>query len=920
MPHRRSNLICAVIAAACAVVVTRSLAAPTGLDAIDNEKLLNELAARDLGTLLDRAFEVEKTPEPQKKAILGRMTLLRLKDNPSADLVEVRRLVAAYVDALPQILPTMNDPAALIGDANILIDHGVAADQTILEYFGPSPGATSRLRPVASAVRQLLQKAGERADAAAAVAVNNWPAMEKVWDVADEQKTIATYTRAIVAYPLALATGRADKTRAAMLNEALADLGAFDNDENPDRASVKFFMAKLNLALGTSASLPKAADGFAYAIAKGRPDDVRQQFDARLLTATVRLAQNQPSAADAAVEEFLRWSRAAGLDAATIDVAVTGVRYRQAVAGKKPELADAELDRLQQKRPELRGLILELISVRIGDETPASLLKPLGLQARVARAETETLRPAGQAFDAAFVRRGIDAAQELLKRREAPPAVLNDTAYVLPFFLQKLDRGADAATAFLDYVDANKSAGKSAGPSDRLSTAFDQAVAIVGGLMRTTPDEPTVSKLYDRTLATAVAPPLSRGAFAYEYARRLQATGKPDAAIAAFRSVPTGDGNYAESRYFLMVALRQRLDTLAPADPQRPALLNELAGLTDTVAASIAERLKKDPTPAAAAVDRTRLAQTRLLSADVALREQKDPARAAAALDGFESAARGLANEANLLGEALLIRVQAYVQLGDIGRATDQLVTLAKQNPAGAGQVVYNLLEKLEQQVNAAEAAGRSDEVARLERDRALLTPFLVTWAKDHPDARIRKLTYTYRVFDADTQRRAAEGTTDTAERKRLLDGALQRFDELSNKENVSAYLNALPPERRARSRYDPQVKLGLARTYFAQEDWTAARLQLATLFSDNVLGSGYVTTPDAAGNFESRENPAYWEALLKLIRSNVNLGQNVEAMKGLLAEQSLIYGDGLGGRRWHAAFETLARDLGVARATTNPS
>ncbi|HEX8322725.1 MAG TPA: hypothetical protein VF595_02315 [Tepidisphaeraceae bacterium] len=883
-----------------------AVAQPVGLDAIGDEKLFNELANRDLGVLLDRAFDVAKTPADQKRVMLGRMTLLRLKDNPPGDLLETRRLVATYVEALPQILPTMNDPTALIGDANLLIDHGVAADQSVLEYFGPSPGAASRLRPVAGAVRQLLAKAAERADSVCRAAVNNWPAMEKAWDVADEQKTIANYTHAIVAYPLALATGRADASREPMLNEAVSALAPFDSDDNPDRASVKFFIAKLNLARGTPDALTAAAEGFAFAITHGRPDDVRQQFDARLLTVSVRLAQKQLSAADTAMEEFLRWSRGAGLDAGVIDVAVSGVRFRQALAAGKSDAADDELDRLQQARPQMRGLILELIATRLSNDTPAAKLNALGLQARLARAETETLRPTGQTFDRPAIERGIEAATELQRRQNISAAVLDSTRYVLPFFLQKLNRNAEAATAFLDYVDAIKSTGK----SDRLTTAFDQAISIVGAMFRAAPDDPAVTKLYDRALRTAVAPPLARLEFAYEYARRLQASGRADDAVAAFRTVPAADRNFAESRYYLMVALRQRLDTLPPTDPKRPASLNELAELADVVSKSIAERLQNAPTPAAATLDRTRLAQTRLLSADIALREQKDPARAAGALDDFEGVARGLGNEPDLLGEALLIRVQAYVQLGDVGRATDQLVTLAKQNPANAGQVVYNLLEKLEGQVTGAEAAGRADEVARLERDRAMLTPFLVTWAQDHADGRIRRLTYTYRVFDADTQRRAAEATSDPAERKRLLDASLQRFQALDTKPNVTAYLDALPPERRARARYDPQVKLGLARTYFAQEDWTAARLQLATLFGDNVLGSGYVTTPDAAGNFESRENPAYWEALLKLIRSNLRLGENADAMRNLLVEQRLIYGDGLGGKRWQAEFNQLIGDL----------
>ena len=119
---------------------------------------------------------------------------------------------------------------------------------------------------------------------------------------------------------------------------------------------------------------------------------------------------------------------------------------------------------------------------------------------------------------------------------------------------------------------------------------------------------------------------------------------------------------------------------------------------------------------------------------------------------------------------------------------------------------------------------------------------------------------------------------------------------------------------------YDPQAKLGLARTELALGDFTAARLQLATLFSDKVLGEGFITVPDAAGNFERRDNPSYWEALLGLIRCNVALNENVDAMKGLLAEQALIYGGDLGGKRWHGDYVKLMGELGVTPPTTGPS
>ena len=123
-------------------------------------------------------------------------------------------------------------------------------------------------------------------------------------------------------------------------------------------------------------------------------------------------------------------------------------------------------------------------------------------------------------------------------------------------------------------------------------------------------------------------------------------------------------------------------------------------------------------------------------------------------------------------------------------------------------------------QVTTAEGAGKTDVVADLERNRAMLTPFLVKWASTHPNPEIRKLTYTYSVFDADTQRRAAELTADPDKKKQLLGASLKRFQELNSPEFIKQYVATLPTDKQAKAKYDSQVIMGLGRVYFAQEDW----------------------------------------------------------------------------------------------------
>ncbi|MGN6725202.1 MAG: hypothetical protein ACTHLZ_04755, partial [Tepidisphaeraceae bacterium] len=672
-------------------------------------------------------------------------------------------------------------------------------------------------------------------------------------------------------------------------------LGQFDTDDNPDRAAVRFYIGQMQLAQGTSQSLKHAIDNFDFARKNGNAKDIRQQFEARFLTVSAHILLNDSSGAVQALAELQAWAPSNGIDAGQLAIATGALKYRMALADGKADDADQILDSLQRQRPELRGLILELMSSQIDPTTPVSQLNDLLLQATLAAAESQAIKPDGQSFDAKAVQRGVGAAKEIIQRPASSPeakSLRDNCTYVIGFFLQKLDRKPEAAAAFLDYIDAHKADGK----SERMETAFNNAIALVHDAYLANAGDPVVTKVYNRTLATAVAAPFNRVEFAYEYGRRLQANNRFDAAIAAFRLVPPSDRNYAESQYYLMVAVRQELDKLKPEDPKYQATLTELNGLIDNVNQSLTKSLADEKDPQRVLIARMRLAQTRLLGGDVALHAQKNPQRALDLLNNFEETAKGLPDNESLLGEVLLIRVQAYVQLGKVDEATDQLVKLARQNPNGAGQVVYNLLKKLDDEVTTAEANHQTDQVAQLESNRAMLTPFLVKWASDHPNPNIKRLTYTYSVFDADTQRRAAELTKDPAKKKQMLEAALARFKSLAEKQNFDQYLQSLPPEKRNSARYDPQVVLGLGRTYFAMGNWAEARLQFVQLFRDKVLGTGYITAPNAAGTFESKDNPSYWEAMDKLFRCNLNLNVIGDGMKGLLQEQELIYGDTLGG------------------------
>ncbi len=884
---------------------------PKGLDALSDDRLYSELSKRNLGGLLDYAFKKNNVPVPKQQAVRAGSALARLQDDPTIGLNDKRKLVAEYVKALPQLLPLMTDPGTLMQDGNILIEHGILTDQRLLEYFGPNATIMARLHPVTDAVQNILAKARDEATKAADKAANNWPGGRTAWETADQRATIAEYTRNIINYSSAISLDKASQERDKRLAEGLENLAPYNDESNENVADVKFYLAKLNMARLTPESLAEARKEFAFVVQKGDPKNVGQQFDARLLSVVTEINAKDAKAADAALTTLDGWVKQTKLESPEVLVALAAMKYRILVLKNETVAADKVLDTLQREQPALRGLILELMAANVPADAPVKDLNLLLLQSLRAKGEGETIKPDDTPFDKAVIERGLEASREIIKRGgKENEQVVQESLYVNGFFLQKLGDKENAAAAFLDYVDKYKLTDK-----ERGEAAFNNAIALVGQLYREKIGDPAVTKLYDRVLEIAVAPPFERPEFYFERARRLQSTAKLDEAIALYDKIPEGSKQAGEARYFKMVAVHQKLQKVKEGDAARPALLTELQKLADQVNASVEQQIATATDEKVKLLLRTRLSQTRLLAADVALVDQKDPKRAIALLTDFEKTVKGLANEPNLISQVLLIRVKSYVQTNQVAEGVKEIQKLAVERPKEAMQIIFDLMDKLNEQVTSAEAAGQTEQVAQLERTRAELTPVLVKLIRESNNPELKKFDYQISVFDADQQRRAAELTQDEAKRTQLLKGAVQRFDVLDGKDQFANYLAALPEDKQKKARYDPQVKLGIARSNFALGDWDKARRPLAQLFADKVLGDGFIVKIGPDGTPEEVDNPTYWEATYKLIKSNVELKDNVEGMTRWVNDLYRTWGLGLGGQRWAEEFKKLRKDLDIPDA-----
>jgi len=257
------------------------------------------------------------------------------------------------------------------------------------------------------------------------------------------------------------------------------------------------------------------------------------------------------------------------------------------------------------------------------------------------------------------------------------------------------------------------------------------------------------------------------------------------------------------------------------------------------------------------------------------------------------------------------VRVRAHMALEQHNQATEQLVQLLNRTDGARGaQIVYNLLQKLNADFDRAQQAGDGPAMKSLARNRAQLSGFLVNWAANNSDPNIRRFTYRYRVFDAEAQRRAADLEHDDPKaREAGLKLALERYQALESAENLALYRQTLDAKPAGDTPFDPQVVFGIALIHYELGNYEQAAEGFSRLLVGRKLGTAVIQTVE---NGQSRliDNDQYWEAILKLIRSNQKLGRGGEEAGNYLKQQYIVWGQRVGGRKWKQDFEQLRREL----------
>ena len=889
-------------------------AQPSGLDSLSDDRVMNELAARGLDTLLNRAFDVNHIPPSEQD---GRRAILQLQKlaDPSVHLTVAQRqeLLSKISTGIASALPSMRDPQALLQLAGAMVEQGVSRDVNTLEYWGDNLTVMSRLKPVAETTGKLYDRAAELAAqqvntlSAQITGPNNalMPQLEK----ADQLQNLATYNARMNDYAIALSLDPADPQRKQVADTAIEYLQSLDTEDQPVRALVHLRIAKLKMSEADYDDARQLFDQMAKPDFKPAPA-VAQAYEARYFRAVVEVLDKKVAAAKKLLADLLTWQQTnlpadkASQDGAAAAAAILEYRIDSLQADLASDdktrddfntAARQVLLKLQADHPEFRAIISDLIIARLPDDAAMNTLDPLMLDALVRRGVVEVERPATDQADTKTLQRAIAAAIELIKRTEGDPQSVENAAFVLGYFYQRLGNDVDSIDAFLDYVDHHPA-------TERAPVAMQNAEAGIIKAKKAGVEDARLGEAYDRFLPLAIAAPYNRKALSLEYARRLQLQGKPAEAIKYFEQVPEDDKRQLAKKYYQMIATKQLLDQLPANDAQRKTLARDIQSLADqvnTLAAADGSESAK-----------SMIVRTKLLAAELARTEQKDPTRALSLLENFQSDVQGLPNASSLLSESLLIRVQSLIALGKNNDAADALKTLLKTREGGQGAaIVYTLLVKLDADFDKAQQAGDTQAMRTLALNRASLSGNLVDWAKNNPDPRIKKFAYRYSVYEADTKQRAAEVEPDPAQQKQLFNDALKLYQNLQSPENLAAYKETLSPAEQASATYDPAVQRGIAMVQYDLGNYTESQQLLATLLKDGRLGSPLMDTQQD-GESRTIDNDAYWEAVLKLIRSNLHLNADLDSQKTYLKSLYIRWGDHVGGKKWKDEFAKLKSEL----------
>jgi hypothetical protein len=941
------------LGAACMAQAPRRAAPPSaapaaaetkvGLSAIldNDDKVIAEVVGRNMTSLQDYLFKKNNVPLDRQEAYKA-IVALPLLDDPKIKPAERARITRTISLGIDNILKTINDARRLMQINSALVIAGTQRPLNILEYWpeGSNPKVQAQVRPIAEAIDRVYEKAIDVGDKEATRIANsmtpaNQGQLAPQWEKAQSLVGLAKFSRGNNLYTLALSMDKADPERAKAALKGVAIIKEYEDPVYEIPWQAKLAMGKLFIAAGPAS----AGQGKAKLdeVIKANDAPWGQKFEAMYFLAVGDvvdgkfpeaeqdktnlekwLTSSPPPINDPAKkEEALKGTRAA-LDmlqyrilSAQAESAQTNPADRARLNGE----AMGVLTKLAAARPDLAAIISEQMMARMPDNPDVSKLDALMLRALLHRADDELVKPEGQAVDQKALAQGTAAAREIMRRKASAGLTADDVDLAtisLAVFYSRLGQDGNAANAYLDYLELfNKE-------PDRRELAYQGALAAVGKLQRDKKDDPITQDVYMRFLKVATAKPLEKKEFNLEYgtalvkrnvlimqgtltpAQRETATANGRRAVELLRAVPDPKKRiYA--RFYEMLAFDQLidLDRNRPEVPQEVMTIQKLGDEVNKIAAD--EEAGAD----AGFKETLRLfrVRTNVLLGNLA-EEDKSPKRkehmqhSLDLLANFEKDAEGLPNADNLIGEVRNIRIKFLMALGKPQQALDDLGKFVQSSGDRAVPVVYEMLKALNEDYHRALDNKDDAEADELARDRAMVSEFMVSSARQSTDATVKKLLPKYEVFMADAYLEAARREKDAAKRGEFLKKALAIF---------KGNLEKTPDD------YETELKMAVAE--FELGDYGPAQTHFGELIAKNQLGRPKV---QQKGTNEMVWNDLFWQGRLMLLQSILKLvdqkavgfgPDQLEQVRTDLKRLYIQWGEP-GGPKWFPEFEALRKQL----------
>lgn len=936
-----------------ALAQTKAPARPTGqaaaqanaykapLDSLDESKLMAEMANRGLTNLLDYYFQKNNVSDDKRKEIVVLIALQHLdsKDFASKSAADRKKEIDDIVAGINNLLPSITDPQRLLRYASALISNGTLRLVNILDYWGDNPKTQAALNPIAETVDKILERAvtesKARAEALLAKITSGTDPRVQQWEEADQIAKLAEYNRARASYGLAISYDKAavDK-RNAVCKRAIEALAQFDEEGSNVRVPVELDIAKLSMAMGGPDGYKKAKEFYTKVI-NAKPDDpknpkqyIGEQYQAHYFTLVADVLNHTPDLAEQDLPALKAWQEEnLSKDKGTqqgVDAAMSMLEYR--IFAGKAEVAKGPKEReklnneavailmdLVSKRPDLRSVIFEQVMGKLPENPDLTQLNPLLLEALVTRGIEAIQRKTPEKDDAKNIQTAADAARQIVASKGKPGITaeqVDSSAFRIGVFEEHIastpqlkpeeqyQNKLDAITAYLTYFE------KYGGNKIWADDALDNALSLLVNARKANANDDAINKLYDRALQVALFK-AGRTQVAMAYAQRRRELGDFSAAKKGYSLVKSDVPRVVVfAKYQQMFCDQQLLDQAADTD--KPALSADVQRLAGELNPIIDAALPRADAEAQNALKLTK-ARMVLLAAAVA-KANKQPDAVVSMLNGYENLVAGFSPEIEnaLLGQALFLRIYGLMATGKNSEALAQIDTLvAKQGPERSLRTITELLIKLDENYRGEKGKEKPDPAALtlLSGQRAQLAQFLVEQTQKNiklPEANRRE----YLRFNSRVQIDAAELEPDPAKKKTYVDQALATYNQLL------AAMSADDPLRNTLLR-------DIALAQFRAGDTNNLQLAHDTLqdllLVQKVLGGPLMRNKD---NEESKPNPSYWEAYLRLLQAKVQLAARKsdpsfmddakKAMKNLVIQ----HGDQVGGPDFKVEFKKLREEI----------